>query len=318
MKSQLIIHPEELSRKWIDRAAANGIDVLGIHPRGGRLAAFYLVEMLDMLKKTEFRALIDYAHARGLEVEYEFHAATYLLPRELFLEKHQLFRMNEQGARTKKLNFCFTGEETLATVAENAAALAEKLYGSGKNFYFWLDDCRGSACHCEKCREYTPSEQQLLAVNAMARAVREKIPGARMAYLAYADSMPPPEKVKPEQGVFLEYAPMEKYKNEAGSAALALEEEKMLPRLLEFFGADGAKVLEYWYDNSMFSGWEKPPKRFSPDVGAMARDVSFYSEKGFRYISSFACFLGEDYEKLYGEADIAPFAACVKGLHRLS
>jgi hypothetical protein len=118
--------------------------------------------------------------------------------------------------------------------------------------------------------------------------------------------------VKPEAGVFFEYAPMEKYKNEEGSALLAREEEKMLPRLLEFFGRDGAKVLEYWYDNSMFSGWEKPPKRFSPDAEAIARDVSKYRELGFEYISSFACFLGEDYEELYGEADIAPFAECVK------
>jgi hypothetical protein len=152
----------------------------------------------------------------------------------------------------------------------------------------------------------------MLAVNAIARAVRGGKPRARIAYLAYADSMPPPEKVKPEAGVFLEYAPMEKYKNEEGSALLAREEEKMLPRLLEFFGRDGAKVLEYWYDNSMFSGWEKPPKRFSPDAEAIARDVSKYRELGFEYISSFACFLGEDYEELYGEADIAPFAECVK------
>ncbi len=308
MRNQLIIHPEELSRKWIDRAADAGITVLGIHPRGGRLAAFYLVEMLDMIKTPEFRALIDYAHKRGLEIEYELHAATYLLPRELFLEKHKLFRMNEQGARTKKLNFCFTNPETLDIVAENAAALAEALYGSNDNFYFWLDDCRGSACYCEKCRAYTPSEQQMLAVNAMARAVRERRRQARFAYLAYADSMPPPERVKPEAGVFLEYAPMEKYKNEPMSKALAAEEEKMLPRLLEFFGREGAKVLEYWYDNSMFSGWEKPPKPFSPDAEAIARDVRTYRELGFEYISSFACFLGDDYDKLYGEADISPFS----------
>lgn len=38
------------------------------------------------------------------------------------------------------------------------------------------------------------------------------------------------------------------------------------------------------------------------------RDIAFYREKGFEYISSFACFLGEDYEALYGAPDIAPFA----------
>ena len=103
---------------------------------------------------------------------------------------------------------------------------------------------------------------------------------------------------------------MEKYKE--GAEALAEKEEAMLLPLIRFFGQKDAKVLEYWYDNSMFSGWEKPPKRFEPNVAQMARDVHFYREKGFEYISSFACFLGEDYEKLYGEADISPFAECVK------
>ncbi len=312
MRSQLIIHPEELSRAWIDRASAHGITVLGIHPKGGRRAPRYLAEMLETVKTPEYRALIDYAHGRGLEIEYELHAASFLVPRALFEEKPWLFRMDEQGKRTPDLNFCPSSEEAMRLLAENSASLASALYGSNDNFYFWLDDCRGSACFCEKCRAYTPSEQQMLAVNAMARAVREKKPGARFAYLAYADSMPPPERVKPAEGIFLEYAPMEKYKNEAGSEALAAEEEKMLPRLLEFFGREVAKVLEYWYDNSMFSGWEKPPKAFSPDAEAIARDVRAYREMGFEYISTFACFLGEDYEKLHGEVDIAPFAECVR------
>ncbi len=312
MRSQLIIHPEELSRRWIDRAAGAGITALGIHPKGGQRAPIYLAEMVEMMKTPEYRALIDYAHERGLEIEYEIHAASYLVPRSLFREKPELFRVNEQGERTAHLNFCLSNGEAMRILAENAAELAENLYGSNDNFYFWLDDCRGSACNCEKCRVYTPSEQQMLAVGAMARAVRAKKPQARFAYLAYADSMTPPERVKPEEGIFLEYAPMEKYKNEPMSAALAKEEEKMLPHLLGFFGCEGAKVLEYWYDNSMFSNWEKPPKRFSPDAEAIARDVRTYRELGFEYISSFACFLGEDYEKLYGEADISPFCECVR------
>ena len=313
MRSQLIIHPEELSRAWIDRAAEAGITVLGIHPKGGKLAPIYLAEMIETMKTPEYRALIDYAHGRGLEIEYEIHAASCLLPRSMFAEVPGLFRMDENGARTEKLNFCFTNPETLAIVGENAAALADALYGSNGNFYFWLDDCRDSACHCEKCRAYTPSEQQMLAVNAMTRAVRAKRPEARLAYLAYADSMPPPERVKPEAGIFLEYAPMEKYKNEEGSEALAAEEERMLPRLLEFFGREGAKVLEYWYDNSLYSKWTKPPKYFELDCEAMERDIAEYRALGFDSISSFACFLGKEYEELHGnEADAAPFGKCLK------
>ena len=309
MKSQLIIHPEELSRKWIDRMADAGIDVMGIHPKGGKRAPIFLAEMTEKLKTPEFRALIDYARGRGLQVEYELHAASFLLPRALFAKKPELFRMNERGERTAELNFCVSNAEALRIVSENAVKLAEALYGSSQNFYFWLDDAKNSACLCPQCRTLSPSDQQLIAVNAMLRALRARFPSARMAYLAYAESMSPPQNTKAENGVFLEYAPMEKYKGE--SPSLAEAEEKALPALLEFFGKDGAKVLEYWYDNSMFSAWQKPPKRFSPNGAAIARDARFYRETGFEYLSSFACFLGEDYEKLYGEADISPFAECI-------
>ena len=34
MKTQLLIHPEELSREWIRRAISLGVTVSGIHPVG--------------------------------------------------------------------------------------------------------------------------------------------------------------------------------------------------------------------------------------------------------------------------------------------
>jgi hypothetical protein len=36
MKNGMIVHPGELSRKWIDRLADAGINTLGIHPEGGK------------------------------------------------------------------------------------------------------------------------------------------------------------------------------------------------------------------------------------------------------------------------------------------
>ena len=134
------------------------------------------------------------------------------------------------------------------------------------------------------------------------------IPRARVSYLAYMDSVLLPEKISPCEGVFLEYAPFEKYtaKGEDAPALIAQEREMLLP-LIRFFGKDGAKVLEYWYDNSMYSAWQKPPKKFTLDEAAMDADIAYYREAGFEYISSFACFLGEDYEELYGDADISEY-----------
>ena len=41
-------------------------------------------------------------------------------------------------------------------------------------------------------------------------------------------------------------------------------------------------------------------------------DFSFYRSLGFLDFSSFACYLGADYEELFGEVDITPFAECYR------
>ena len=77
--------------------------------------------------------------------------------------------------------------------------------------------------------------------------------------------------------------------------------------LLDFFGRENSKVLEYWFDNSLYSRWKKPPVKFTPNAEVVKADLEFYSDLGFENISSFACYLGEDYEQLFGEPDVTAF-----------
>ncbi len=309
MKNGMIIHPGELSKKWIDRLADAGIHTLGIHPEGGSGAPKSLARLLELLKTTEYRALIDYARRRGLEVEYEFHAAGYLMDKSLFDTHPEYFRMNSEGDRTPDWNFCVSNPDALSLFARRAADLALALYGSGKDYYFWMDDGRGIHCNCPKCRSLSPSDQQYIALRAALGEIRRHIPDARMAYLAYIDTVTPPTFVHDDGAVFLEYAPFEKYtaKGEDSETRIARERGMIAP-LLEAFGRENSKVLEYWYDNSLFSRWKKPPARFVLNEEAMRADIVDYRKMGFDRISTFACFLGEDYEELYGEADILPFS----------
>ena len=134
----------------------------------------------------------------------------------------------------------------------------------------------------------------MIALNAALRAIKERIPDAHMAYLAYMDSILPPKQVAPEEGIFLEYAPFEKYTAKGENApALIAREKEMIPPLMECFGKEDRRVLEYWYDNSLYSGWKKPPKKFVLNEGAMRKDVEEYRRMGFSEITTFACFLGE-------------------------
>ena len=312
MRSGLIINPQDLSKRWIDRMADNGLDVLGIHSDGGKLAYKHLEELDRMLDTKQWRDLVDYASARGVKIEYELHAVGYLVPRDMISEHPEYFRMNADSERVADWNFCISNPDALKLCVERAVRLAERLYGSLHNFYFWMDDGHDTHCHCSECSKYSPSEQQTIVTNAMLREIKKIFPDARMPYLAYLDCIKPPINVKPDPGVFLEYAPFKKYTASDAELERQREEREMLTPLIEAFGSEEMKVLEYWYDNSIFSGRVRPPKRFTLDTEAMHRDVLNYASLGFESVTSFACFLGGDYHELWGEVDVAPYAAAIR------
>lgn len=308
--ASLLIHPEELSKKWIDRMIKHKIPTLALHPRGGHLAHESLSKMLSMLETPEYRALLDEAHAGGLRIEYEFHAARYLLPAEHFEKHPDWFRMNMQGERVPDWNFCASNEDCLDFVAERAVELCKKLYRSTDRYFLWLDDKTESQCHCPACRELSASDYQLKILNHIVKRLRRDNPHASLPYLAYLSAIDAPRVILPEEGIFLEYAPI---KRDFHKSMYESAESEPLQRLLALFGAENAKVLDYWYDNSLFSKWKKPPVPFSVDAPVMKTDFEYYRSLGFEDIGCFACFLGEDYEALHGDVDIEPFAKAYYG-----
>lgn len=306
MRKSLLIHPDELTPKWIDRMASLGVDTLALHPVGGNQAHLTLTDLLERAKTREYRDLIDLARSKGLKIEYEVHAGSWLLPREAFEAHPEWQRVDKDGNPNPKGNFCISQPDAVEYVCDRAEALIKGLYGSENTYYFWLDDGKDLRCHCEKCRGLSASDQQLSVMNAILRRIQKTDPEAKLAYLGYYACMEVPEKIKPEKGIFLEYAPIDRKFDRPVSAQLE-DSAKTLHDLLAFFGKKDAKVLEYWYDNSLFSKWKKPPKQFVPTNELIREDVAYYHSLGFDYIASFACYLGPDYEELFGEPDISAF-----------
>lgn len=302
MKIGLIAHPEELTKGEIAAFRAAGADVLGLHPVGGNKATSSLENLLIWLKTDKGRRLLSYARSLGLEIEYEMHAASFLVPREMFSSHPEYFR-EANGVRTNDYNFCVSSDEMLRLMAKNAAALGRVLSPDTHDYYFWLDDAENNRCECEKCRTLSASDQSLIVANAIADELRRFDSSARVCYLAYLGTLTPPKSVKPAPGVFLECAPMKRDRSIPVWQDETVKRE--LDALFDVFEPDEAKILEYWYDNSMFSNWKKPPKKFTPDNERIAKEIDFYRSLGVRNVTSFACYLGADYEALYGAPDFS-------------
>ena len=132
------------------------------------------------------------------------------------------------------------------------------------------------------------------------------IPDAKLCFLAYNGTEKAPVQLKPEEGIFLEYAPMNR-DFDVPASDVPQEAKDNIAKLIEVFGKEDSVVLEYWYDNSMFSKWTKPPKAFVPRNDLIPGDLRWYESLGFAHVASFACYLGEDYVNLYGEPDISAF-----------
>jgi len=315
----LLVHPDELTAAWIDRAADLGVGTLSIHPCGGAEAVRSLEDLLVRCGTPAFRDLIDRAYERGLRVEYEAHVGSWLVPRDLFRDHPEYFRADATGARRKDFNFCVSNPEALAQVVRRTKQLARGLYRSHPRYALWLDDVPDAVCQCAACRALGASDQQLLVLNRMLGALREVVPEAQLAYLAYFNTMHPPRKIRPAEGIFLEYAPINRTWDRPVAEQGKVVDPAELAGLLGIFGRENARVLEYWFDNSLFSKWRKPERKFTPRPAVLEKDLAWYAARGFGEVSSFACFLGPAYERRWGVPDLSSFKldreVVLKGLH---
>ena len=302
-KKGIVLAHSELSDGIIDRLLDTDIDVLGIHPGGGEKSTELLDELTEYLKNPEFQAKLERFYAAGVEIEYELHALDWLLPKALLSEHPDWFRMNATGERVADSNFCVSNREALDYIADRCEYLAGLLGQRSHIYNIWMDDVTDGYCECESCKRLTPSDQNLVFCHAVLKGLRRYDPEAKQCYLAYHQTISAPKNVKPEDGVFLEYAPIQRW----SMGKNAEEEFKHIAPLLECFGKKDAKVLEYWVDNSLFSKWKKPPVKCSPDYAAMKRDLIMYRSHGFESITSFGLYLDDGYAALHGDFDFSEY-----------
>ena len=294
----VVISVADLSlHDWPERAHAAGLTTIALSPPP---------DLTGFLKSESGRGFLAKCRKLGLQVEYELHATSELLPRTLFAQHPEYFRMNDQGQRTPDANLCVSSEPALEIACGNAAAMCQVLQPATHRYFFWTDDNQ-PLCRCPQCRGYSDSEQALLLENRLLVAIRKIDPPARLAHLAYGKTWEPPRKVKPSPGIFLEFAPFHRnhcvpLSDPANHAIL-----EALDANLKVFSAAEAQVLEYWIDVSMVSDWKQPAKQLELNPDLLRADLRTYAARGIRQVTSFAVFLDGDYAAKYGTALIEAY-----------
>ena len=305
--------PDLSTLDWPQRAAQAGLTTIATHVTPSEVSKFVQTD-----KGREFLAQ---CRACGLEVEHELHAMSDLLPRDLFAKDPSMYRMNEQGQRSPDCNCCVHSSEAVAVVCENVVKYANLLKPTTGRYFYWIDDGR-PMCKCARCRVYSDSEQALILENDMLRALRKVDSRATLAHLAYARTMAAPVQVKPESGIFLEFAPIGRTWSEPISHRQAKDGQHgryldWLDANLEVFGKDTAQVLEYWLDVSLFSSWKRDAKKKLPwrkDV--FLQDIAVYAGRGIRHVTSFAVYIDADYIKQDGEPPRDEYGEGLRGFRK--
>ena len=313
----IILAQDELDEIWEKRIIDADINVLGLGPDFRVISP---ENMSKMLTEGEFGARIQRLRDHGVEIEWEFHALCLMLPRDLFESHPEYFRVNDEGVRTADFNLCASSDEGLERLSQGAEEMAKFFFTENGRYHIWLDDTAKSACYCDKCKDLSRADQALITYNAILRGLKRYDPNAKLCYLAYHDANNLPTKVKPDPGIFLEYAP---FTREFDSPIYNTESEKnerehrYLKDLLALFGTEGSQVLDYWLDNSLFSDWKKPPKEFKPHTETMRADIKYYYDLGFQTVTAYGCYLGKEYMELYDDPTehILAYGQALKDVH---
>ena len=244
----------------------------------------------------------------GIDLEYEEHMMSFLLPRDLFDTHPEYFRMDENGNRTKDANGCPSSEGALEQVRKNAREIGLNYEPTNDKYYFWLDD-GGDICHSPKCKGLNASDQALIFENEVIKSLKTINPKAKLAHLCYFNTLYAPEVTEPHPDIFLEFAPFyrtwaEPLANTWAKGNNGLSHADYLRALkenLEVFPAETAQVLEYWMDDSLFSGWDPNNLVEVPwKSEVFLSDIATYASYGIRDITCYAAYVGPSYVLKFG------------------
>jgi hypothetical protein len=260
--------------EWIDYAAKARLNRFCFH-YGWPTLDWYMIKRDTLLPELR---------KRGIIVEIGGHLLTTFLPRSLFAEHADWFRMSESGQRVADWNMNPFSQPALDYVSSRLADYFART-PEATMFHAWPDDIQGRGWSYDPARkQYNPSDQALLVANAVVTALRQKLPHAQVPFLGYHDTVEPPRMVKPAPGILYFWAPRERcYAHGLADPACGINAvyRKEFENALPVFSAANTEVFEYYVDHVLFQNTANPPLG---DV--IAADTRYYAKLGVPRLGS--------------------------------
>ena len=294
--------------RWDDCKYAEMIDYLAIAKKSG-INCFSVYN--PPRESKDWKDFESECMASGIDIEWEEHMMSYLIPRDYFEKHPEYYRMDRSGARVADCNGCASNPEVLGIIKNRAEFIAKQYKSTNNKYYCWLDD-NSDVCYCDKCKDLSPSDQALIFENATLEGLRRVNPDATLSHLAYQRTLPAPTKVEPAEGIFLEFAPVNRNKYlplsttwaECSDGHQHKDYLNYLRDNLKVFPAETAQVLEYWLDASFFSAYdERNLKEVYWSRNMFLDDLKTYSYYGIKDIVTFSFWVGPDYVRKFGYPD---------------
>ncbi|MHA1804107.1 MAG: DUF4838 domain-containing protein [Promethearchaeota archaeon] len=305
----VVILLREFSDRWLQWMEKADLNLLGLH-------TFDKNELIKFINSEKGKKLFSEAKNLDIDIEFEVHALSWLLPKDKFKTTPTFFRENYKKFRTPDHNCCVSNENALELIQKNAKKLSEIIIPTTNRYYFWQDDGKDVFCHCDECRHLSASDQALILMNTIIDGIKEINSDAKLSFLAYLSTLDTPKLIKPRKDIFLEFAPIRRKFHCAINDNRSLRNYKQVQKLkslISYFGITNAQILEYWLDCSLFSGWRENVRKKIPfQEEILQADVNFYKSLGFKSMTSFAVFLDDLYIKKYGFPPITRYGEILK------
>lgn len=268
------------AESWIVWAARNRLNTIFFHTDEHGLG-------LGAIPAAQWRAgresAVACARRYGMTVELGGHGLASLLPRQAF-EEHPGWFPLRGGVRDRRTNVNPLSDKAMDVIRANARVWFEANPGFDV-YHLWADDLPGGGwCEAAAAQGYSPSDQAMLATNAIAEALEVAAPEAKIAFLSYHDTEEPP-RIMPRANVALTFAP--RLRCYAAAIDARHDVNDKYPDLWRanaalFTGAGQARVFEYWLDAILFK-IVAPPM-----LDVIKRDLSFYAAHGAHTVGALA------------------------------